>query len=71
MRPTALFRAYRFGSALVMPFAAQFVIRKLRRAGVSAHRAHEVLGHASEHRPSGTLIWFHAASVGESLRFYR
>jgi 3-deoxy-D-manno-octulosonic-acid transferase len=67
MRPTALFRFYSFMTALLLPFAALMVVRKLRRAGVTSHRAHEVLGNASEHRPGGTLIWFHAASVGESL----
>ena len=40
---------------------------KLRRAGVEPSRAREKLGHASQPRPDGTLIWFHAASVGESL----
>ncbi|MFT6025139.1 MAG: 3-deoxy-D-manno-octulosonic-acid transferase [Ascidiaceihabitans sp.] len=67
MRVPALYRAYTVAISIVMPFAALFVLRKLRRAGVSSHRAHEVLGHATEYRPGGTLIWFHAASVGESL----
>jgi len=40
---------------------------KLRRAEVSSERAREKLGHASQPRPEGQLIWFHAASVGESL----
>ncbi len=30
-------------------------------------RQHERLGHPSQSRPIGRLIWFHAASVGESL----
>ncbi len=30
-------------------------------------RQHERLGHPSQSRPNGRLIWFHAASVGESL----
>ena len=53
---------------LLVPFAAWASTRKLRRAGVSVVRAHEKLGHATENRPAhGPLIWFHAASVGESL----
>jgi len=40
---------------------------KLRRAEVTPERAREKLGHASHPRPEGQLIWFHAASVGESL----
>ncbi|MDG1471622.1 MAG: 3-deoxy-D-manno-octulosonic acid transferase [Ascidiaceihabitans sp.] len=67
IRPTALFRAYAVATTFFMPIAAFFVVRKLRRAGVPSHRAHEVVGNATEHRPGGTLIWFHAASVGESL----
>ena len=51
----------------MLPFAARQSVAKLRRAGVEVHRAHEKLGHASAPRPKGKLIWFHAASVGESL----
>ncbi|MEP4981630.1 3-deoxy-D-manno-octulosonic acid transferase [Ascidiaceihabitans sp.] len=67
MQPTGLYRTYAAATALALPFAARARVKKLRRAGISAHRAHEVLGHATERRPGGTLIWFHAASVGESL----
>ena len=67
MRPTLLYRAYAAATAVALPFAARARVKRLRTAGVSAHRAHEVLGHATEQRPGGTLIWFHAASVGESL----
>ena len=53
---------------LLVPFFAWAETRKLRRAGLPALRAHEKLGHASLPRSgSGPLIWFHAASVGESL----
>lgn len=41
--------------------------RKLDAAGVAADRQRERLGHATLPRPEGQLIWFHAASVGESL----
>jgi len=52
----------------LVPFAARSEVRKLRRAGFATYRAHEKLGHATEPRaPDGPLIWFHAASVGESL----
>ena len=66
MRPTALFRLYRALSALALPFAARRAVAKLRDGGVSAERAHERLGHATELRPNGPLIWFHGASVGEA-----
>ena len=67
MRPPLLYRLYVVLSMVLVPFAAQVTIRKLRKAGVPTHRAHERLGHATENRAQGTLIWFHAASVGESL----
>ncbi|MGB7241088.1 MAG: 3-deoxy-D-manno-octulosonic acid transferase [Sulfitobacter sp.] len=68
MKPTVLYRTYVAATALLVPLAAFVVTRKLRRAGVSSHRTHEVLGHATENRQGvGPLIWFHAASVGESL----
>lgn len=36
-----------------------------RRQSAAPKRFHERLGHASQPRPSGHLIWIHAASVGE------
>lgn len=63
-----LYRVWVVASCLIVPFAARSTTRKLRDAGVSIIRSHEKLGHATEERQgSGPLIWFHAASVGESL----
>lgn len=68
MRAPPLFHLYVAATVVLAPFAAWAEIRKLRRQGVSALRAHEKMGHASQPRSgSGPLIWFHAASVGESL----
>ncbi|WP_187428702.1 3-deoxy-D-manno-octulosonic acid transferase [Roseobacter fucihabitans] len=68
MRAPPLFHLYVAATVLLAPFVAWFEIRKLRRQGLSALRAHEKMGHASQPRiGSGNLIWFHAASVGESL----
>ena len=68
MRPTLLYHVYVFASAIMVPFFAWIETRKLRRAGVPVHRAHEKLGHATLRREgAGPLVWFHAASVGESL----
>ena len=62
------YRAWVAASMVLVPFFARSETRKLRRAGMSARRAHEKLGHATEERHgTGPLIWFHAASVGESL----
>ncbi|MCF6232719.1 MAG: 3-deoxy-D-manno-octulosonic acid transferase [Rhodobacteraceae bacterium] len=65
--PTLLLRAYRIATSLYAPFAYRKVTRKLRAQGVSALRIRERLGNASLPRSTGPLIWFHAASVGESL----
>ncbi len=68
--PTLLLRLYRFFTGLIIPFVYRSVSRKLRDHGVAAARIHERLGNASLPRPpclGGPLIWFHAASVGESL----
>lgn len=68
MRPPLLYHIYVVASAILVPFFAWIETRKLRRAGVPVHRAHEKLGHATLRREgAGPLIWFHAASVGESL----
>ena len=63
-----LYRAYVTATAAAVPLAAYLETKKLRQAGVEIHRAHEKLGHATlERRGAGPLIWFHAASVGESV----
>ncbi len=65
--PTALYRLYRVLATLLTPIAYRVVSGKLRRHDVPALRQHERLGNASSPRPGQDLIWFHAASVGESL----
>ncbi|WP_164657880.1 3-deoxy-D-manno-octulosonic acid transferase [Tropicibacter sp. Alg240-R139] len=66
-KPTPLYRLYRGVTAAIAPIAWASVARKLRKAGVPAERQKERLGVASLPRPPGQLVWFHAASVGESL----
>lgn len=65
--PTALYHLYRGATAVLSPFAWATVRKKLQRADVPVERQQERLGHASLPRPPGRLVWFHAASVGESL----
>ncbi|MEM6889826.1 MAG: 3-deoxy-D-manno-octulosonic acid transferase [Pseudomonadota bacterium] len=68
MRAPLLYRAYVALTFLALPVAALLVTRKLRRALVPKPRPFEIRGYATEERASdGSLIWFHAASVGESL----
>lgn len=68
MRAPLLYRLYVALTLVLTPFVAWYLTRKLRRAGVAIPRTHEVLGNATEPRMgAGPLVWFHAASVGESL----
>lgn len=63
-----LYRVWVVASAVLLPLFARRETRKLRRAGVPAARLGEKRGRASVPRPTADrLIWFHAASVGESL----
>lgn len=65
--PTPLYRFYRAATGALLPLVWRKVAAKLRAADVSEDRIGERLGHATQARPDGPLIWFHAASVGESL----
>ncbi len=60
-------RLYTGLSTLVGPLAYSTVTRKLRAQGTTPDRLPERNGYATRTRPQGPLIWFHAASVGESL----
>lgn len=70
-KATALYYAYRAATAILAPFAYRKVAAKLAQQGVSKQRQRERLGFASQSRPqlggAAPLIWFHGASVGESL----
>lgn len=60
-------RLYRlFGQALY-PFSGPFLAARARRGKEDPKRRAERYGYASHARPTGPLIWFHAASVGEAL----
>ena len=65
--PTPLLRLYRGVTGLAQPLVFRSVAKKLRAAGVQEARIRERLGHPTQPRPTGQLIWFHGASVGESL----
>lgn len=66
-RPTLLYMVYCGATSVLRPIAWKIVRDKLQAAGVSETRQQERLGRSSLPRPQGQLIWFHAASVGESL----
>ncbi len=69
-RPLPL-RLYTAAANFLAPVAFNRVKAKLRAQGIPPHRHRERLGHATHPRPDGPLIWFHAASVGESLSVLR
>jgi 3-deoxy-D-manno-octulosonic-acid transferase len=66
-KPTLVYRLYTGLVAALAPLAFRRVATKLQTHNVAPERVRERLGHATLARPEGPLIWFHAASVGESL----
>jgi 3-deoxy-D-manno-octulosonic-acid transferase len=58
---------YRVSTRLAAPFAPALLRSRARRGKEDAARLGERIGHASRPRPSGSLVWLHGASVGESL----
>jgi 3-deoxy-D-manno-octulosonic-acid transferase len=64
--PDFRLKAYRTGMSLLRP-VAPLVLKMRERAGKEdPARRSERLGCATVARPSGTLVWVHAASVGET-----
>jgi len=58
---------YRAATARGEGWAERRLARRLAEGKEDADRLDERRGHASRPRPPGRVIWFHAASVGESL----
>ena len=58
---------YRLATRAALPFVLILLTRRTRRGKEDPARRGERLGLAARPRPSGPLIWAHAASVGESL----
>jgi 3-deoxy-D-manno-octulosonic-acid transferase len=58
---------YRGASVVLSPAIEIFLKKRIARGKEDAHRLAERRGIASLPRPSGRLVWIHAASVGESL----
>lgn len=57
---------YRIITSMSGPFLTNMLKKRLKDGKEDAHRWTEKTGIASKERPSGTLIWLHAASVGEA-----
>lgn len=59
--------AYRLATRAIGPAVPYLLSRRLMRGKEDETRMGERVGMASLPRPDGTLVWIHAASVGESL----
>lgn len=60
-------RTYRAATKLLRPVANYALERRLRAGKEDPSRLSERRGNPSLPRPEGKLLWFHGASVGESL----
>ncbi|WP_293328129.1 3-deoxy-D-manno-octulosonic acid transferase [Parvibaculum sp.] len=58
---------YALVTRLLRPVAPLLLRARLKRGKEDAARLGERYGIASRPRPEGNLVWFHAASIGESL----
>lgn len=61
-----LYRTYRTLSTLASPLVRLWLMQRQKQGKEDASRLRERLGYAAFPRPAGPLVWFHAASVGES-----
>ena len=57
---------YRGASSVLGAFAGAYLDDRARRGKEDAARLGERFGRYTQARPTGTLVWLHAASVGES-----
>jgi 3-deoxy-D-manno-octulosonic-acid transferase len=64
-------RLYGVAANLIAPLAYRRVRAKLEAQGTPAARIKERMGRATVARPEGRPLWFHAASVGETLSVLR
>lgn len=70
MTDTALLRSYDVATRVLGPLTPLWVRRRAREGKEDIDRIEERYGTPSLPRPQGTLIWFHAASVGESVMLF-
>ena len=60
-------KSYRFVGSLAYPFMGPFLMLRARKGKEDRNRRYERYGYPSAEKPSGPIVWFHAASVGESM----
>ena len=58
---------YRGGTAALAPLVRGYLLWRCRQGKEDRARLGERLGVAGATRPSGPLVWIHAASVGEAV----
>lgn len=61
------FKLYQFLTSIAGPFIDLYLMKRRRKGKEDAERFPERLGKPSFPRPSGPLVWVHAASVGEAM----
>ena len=58
---------YRLAGSALYPFMGPFLAIRARNGKEDRSRRYERYGYPSADKPPGPLVWFHAASVGESM----
>jgi len=62
-----LLKIYKFLTFIGSPLIDLYLLKRKKTGKEDARRFPERLGYAAFPRPKGTLVWVHAASVGEAL----
>ncbi len=60
-------KTYHLAGSVVYPFMGPFLALRARNGKEDRSRRYERYGYPSAEKPNGPLVWFHAASVGESM----
>jgi len=60
-------KSYRLMGSIAYPFMGPFLMIRARRGKEDRSRRYERYGYPSAEKPKGPIVWFHAASVGESM----
>ena len=67
LRARLTLSTYRWIGTAIYPFVGPYLALRAAKGKEDPARRRERYGHASAPRPPGPLVWFHAASVGETV----
>ncbi|OHV85515.1 lipid IV(A) 3-deoxy-D-manno-octulosonic acid transferase [Ensifer sp. LCM 4579] len=67
LRARLALSAYRWVGTAIYPMVGPYLALRAAKGKEDPARRRERYGHASAPRPDGPLVWFHAASVGETV----